>query len=361
MKAVIAQIDHNALIHNVKTIKAMVPDSHIAAVVKANAYGHGLLTVADTLQPYVGAFAVARLDEALSLRERGISRDIILLEGFFEDSDINTISHHNFLTVIHDIEQVDAIERAEVAKPIRCWMKIDIGMHRLGASYDQISEMKYRLENCRNVKHPLGLISHLSVADTPSESEYNCEQIDRFIKVSRDFKGDLCLANSAGILKWPASHTKWVRPGIILYGISPFEDKVGSDFGLKPVMTLRSSLIAVRKVKKGAKVGYGAAWTAPVDTVIGIAAVGYGDGYPRTAPTGTPVWVNGRIAGSVGHVCMDMMFVDLGPQASDRVGSEVVLWGSEVPVEKVAKLCGTIPYELVCHIMPRVKVSNLCT
>ena len=191
------------------------------------------------------------------------------------------------------------------------------------------------------------------------KSKVNREQIDYFLEVAKDFTGDLCLANSAGILFWPKSHTKWVRPGVILYGISPFADRVGSDFQLEPVMTLRSSLIAIRKIKKGAKVGYGAAWTAPCDTTLGIVSTGYGDGYPRTAPNGTPVWVNGRIVPSVGHVCMDMMFVDLGPNAQDKIGDKVVLWGKEVPVEKVAALCGTIPYELVCHIMPRVEIANL--
>ncbi len=359
MKAVTAEINLKALVHNVNVIRGMVPESKIVAVVKANAYGHGLYTVADTLKDQVDAFAVARIDEALSLRQRGIKKPIILLEGFFEQADVPLIAQYDLLTAVHDLEQVEAIEKAQVEKPIGCWMKIDVGMHRLGASPDEISEMKSRLESCPNVKQPLGLISHLSVADTPEFFDYNREQIDYFLEVAKDFKGDLCLANSAGILFWPKSHTKWVRPGVILYGISPFADRVGSDFQLEPVMTLRSSLIAIRKIKKGAKVGYGAAWTAPCDTTLGIVSTGYGDGYPRTAPNGTPVWVNGRIVPSVGHVCMDMMFVDLGPNAQDKIGDKVVLWGKEVPVEKVAALCGTIPYELVCHIMPRVEIANL--
>lgn len=359
MKAVTAEINLKALVHNVQTIRGMVPNSKIVAVVKANAYGHGLYTVADTLDAYVDALAVARIDEALSLRERGVKKPIILLEGFFENSDVRLISEYKLHTAVHDIEQVEAIEQSDIKSPINCWMKIDIGMHRLGASPEQIAEMKSRLEACDKVVQPIGLISHLSVADTPAEFDYNREQIDYFLETAKSFKGDLCLANSAGILCWPKSHTKWVRPGIILYGISPFEDRVGADFQLEPVMTLRSSLIAIRKLKKGAKVGYGAAWTAPRDTILGIVATGYGDGYPRTAPNGTPVWVNGRIVPSVGHVCMDMMFVDLGPDSADRIGDKVVLWGKEVPVEKIASLCGTIPYELVCHIMPRVEIANI--
>lgn len=359
MNVVTAQIDKQALIDNIKTIKALVPHSKIVAVVKANGYGHGLYLTASTLDPYADAFAAARISEAISLRERGIKKPIILLEGFYEPSDVPLIAKYNLDTAVHDFEQVEAIENADLPDPIRCWMKIDIGMHRLGAAPDEVAEMKLRLEQCANVRKPLGLISHLSVADTPSEYAYNEEQIDYFFKVAKNFNGELCLGNSAGILRWPKSHTDWVRPGIILYGISPFEGKVGADFGLKPVMTLKSSLIAIRKVKRGAKVGYGAAWTAPYDTVIGIVATGYGDGYPRSAPNGTPVWVNGRIVPTAGHVCMDMLFVDLGPNAQDKVGDKAILWGKEVPVETIAQLCGTIPYELVCRIMPRVNVETI--
>lgn len=358
MNVVTAQINTQALIHNVKKIKSLTPNSKIVAVVKANAYGHGLFLAASVLDPYVDAFAVARISEAIALRDRGIDRNIILLEGFYEPSDVALILKYDLTTAVHSFEQVEAIERAELLSPIKCFMKIDIGMHRLGANPEDIAEMKLRLEQCVNVQKPLGLISHLSVADTPAHYDYNEEQINYFFEVAKGFSGDLCLANSAGILKWPKSHTDWVRPGIILYGISPFEDSTGADFGLEPVMTLKSTLIAVRKVKKGAMVGYGAAWTAPRDTIIGIVASGYGDGYPRTAPNGTPVWINGRIVPTAGHVCMDMLFVDLGPDSKDKVGDKAVLWGKEVPVEKIAALCGTIPYELVCRIMPRVNVET---
>ena len=357
MNVVTAQIDKAALIHNIRKIKELVPQAKIAAVVKANAYGHGLYLVANTLDPYVDGFAAARISEAMSLRDRGIKKPIILLEGLYEPNDVPLIAKYDLDTAVHDMEQVEAIEQAELDGPIKCWMKIDIGMHRLGASPEEVAEMKIRLEQCVNVQKPLGVISHLSVADTPSEYDYNAQQIDYFFKTASGFAGEKCLANSAGILKWPVSHTDWVRPGIILYGISPFAGTTGADFGLQPVMTLKSSLIAVRRVKRGAKVGYGAAWTAPEDTVIGIVATGYGDGYPRTAPNGTPVWVNGRMVPTAGHVCMDMLFVNLGPGAADQVGAPVILWGKEVPVEKIAALCGTIPYELVCRIMPRVNVE----
>lgn len=357
MRAVTAIIDTNALVHNVKTIKKFVPNSKLIAVVKANAYGHGLYTVTSTLNDEVDAFAVARIDEALSLREKGVKKPIILLEGFFEASDLDVISKYDLYTAVHDEEQLEAIEKAKLENPIHCWLKINVGMYRLGADAHQIKSMKERLEKCENVIKPIGLISHLSVADTPSEYDYNKKQIAFFNEVAKDFSGDLCLANSAGILLWEDSHTPWVRPGVILYGISPFEDKSGVDLGLEPVMTLTSSIIAIRKVKQGAKVGYGAAWTATDDTTLGIVATGYGDGYPRSAPNGTPVLINGRVVPTAGHVCMDMLFVDLGKDSTDKVGDKAVLWGKGLPVEIIAKLCGTIPYELVCHIMPRVDVK----
>lgn len=359
MKNVTAVINTQALLHNIEVIKKLVPNSKIIAVVKANAYGHGLVNVAKTLQDKVDAFAVARIGEALVLHEQGIKKPIVLLEGFYNQNEVEQISEFGFFTAVHDLEQVDMLEKANIQKQINCFMKIDIGMHRLGANPEDVDEIKSRLENCINVKKPLGLISHLSVADTPSEYDYNNEQINYFLEVAKDFSGDLCLANSAGILNWPASHTNYVRPGIILYGISPFENKVGADHNLKPVMELKSSLIAIRKVKKGAKIGYGAAFIAPCDTSIGIVAAGYGDGYPRTAPNGTPVYINGRIVPTAGHVCMDMLFVDLGNNCKDKIGDEVLLWGEKLPVEIIAKACNTIPYELVCRIMPRVDISYI--
>lgn len=359
MKSVTAVINHQALLSNLDKIKSLVPQSKIVAVVKANAYGHGLINVSQTIEPKVDAYAVARLPEAMELRQAGITKPVILLEGFLNAEDVVTISEQGFYTAVHDQEQIDAIESAPVPRPVHAWLKIDIGMHRLGASRDEVAQMKQRLESSPHVVQPVGLISHLSVADTPEMSAYNQEQIEYFFEIAKDFKGDLCLANSAGIISWPKARTDFVRPGIIMYGISPYADKTGEDLGLTPVMTLKSSLIATRRIKKGAMVGYGAAWTAPHDTVLGVVAAGYGDGYPRTMPNGSPVLINGRMVPTAGHVCMDMLFVDLGPDAKDKVGDEVILWGEGLPVERVANLCGTIPYELVCHIMPRVNMESI--
>lgn len=357
MKSVTAVINTQALISNIEKIKEMAPHSKLVAVVKANAYGHGVITVAQTLDPKVDAFAVARLPEAMELREAGIQKPVILLEGFLNDEDLPVIAEQGFYTAIHDDEQIAAIERTELTKPIHAWLKIDIGMHRLGAAKDEVKRMKERLEQSTKVVKPLGLISHLSVADCPNLTDYNEEQINYFFEVAQDFSGDLCLGNSAGILSWPKARTTYVRPGIIMYGISPYPDKTGADLGLTPVMTLKSSLIAIRHIKKGDRVGYGATWTAPHDTTLGIVGAGYGDGYPCTLPNGTPVLINGRLVPTAGRVCMDMLFVDLGPTAQDKIGDEAILWGEGLPVERIAALCHTIPYELVCRIMPRVNME----
>lgn len=357
MQFVTAVIDSKALIHNINTIKSYVKSSKIVAVVKANAYGHGAIKLVKILENHVDAFAVARISEAIELVENGCNKKpIILLEGFFSSEDVKLISKYGFYTGVHEIEQVRNIEVSTVAdNSLNVWVQVDIGMHRLGScDRNTISEIKLRLEKCKSVKKPLGLISHLSVADTPEEEDYNQLQIKTFWDIAKDFEGDLCLSNSAGIFRWSESHTPWVRPGIVMYGISPFEDKSGVDLGLKPVMSLKSRLISIHKLKKGDKVGYGAYYVAPKETTLGIIACGYGDGYPRTAPNGTPVLINGRLVKTAGHVCMDMMFVDLGQEAKDQIGDEVTLWGEGLPVEKIASLCNTIPYELVCHVMPRV-------
>ncbi|NLK85278.1 MAG: alanine racemase [Aeromonadales bacterium] len=358
MQYITAYIDKNALVHNIKQIKKLVPQSNVIAVVKANAYGHGAYAVTNALKEHVQGFAVARISEAIELRKEGITTPIFLLEGFYNDEDVAFISRYNLYTSVHDIEQVEAIEKAKVNKQIHVWLQIDVGMHRLGScDKETIFEIKKRLEACKNVVKPIGLISHLSVADTPSENDYNQKQIQFFKEIAKEFEGDLCLTNSAGIFKWPESHTQWVRPGIVIYGISPFDDKVGSDLNLIPAMTLECSILALHKVKKGDKIGYGAYFVADKDTTIGVISCGYGDGYPRCAPNGTPVLVNGRIVPTAGHVCMDMMFVDLGPNAKDRIGDKAVLWGKGLPVETIAKKCNTIPYELICHIMPRVNIE----
>ena len=355
MQAVTAQINTQALRHNLAVVRSHAPGAKVVAVVKANAYGHDLLTVARTLHD-VDAYAVARIEEALTLRSGGIVKPVIMLEGFFSAEDLPVLAANNLQTAVHSWEQLEALERAELPQPIRAWMKLDTGMHRLGVRPEEVTEFYARLSACKNVVQPFNLMTHFSCADELDKPTTR-QQIEVFQRIAANHPGECAMANSAAVLAWKEAHADWIRPGIMLYGISPFPDKVGSDHGLQPVMTLKSNLIAVREAKAGESVGYSANWTAERDTRLGVVAMGYGDGYPRMAPNGTPVLINGRIVPTAGRISMDMMSVDLGPGATDQVGDEVILWGEGLPVERVAEHVGTIPYELVLKLTHRVNLE----
>ncbi len=355
MQAVTARINIRALQHNFQVVKEQAPGARIVAVVKANAYGHDLLTVARALKD-ADAYAVARIEEALALRSGGIVKPVIMLEGFFSADDLPVLAANNLQTAVHSWEQLEALEQADLVQPIRAWMKLDTGMHRLGVRPEEVPEFYRRLSACKNVVQPFNLMTHFSCADELDKT-LTRDQIDLFNRLAEGHPGERALANSAGILAWKDAHCEWVRPGIMLYGISPFPDQVGADHGLQPVMTLKSNLIAVRQAKAGEQVGYGAHWTTQRDTTLGVVAMGYGDGYPRMAPNGTPVLINGRLVGMAGRISMDMMTVDLGPDAQDKVGDEVTLWGDGLPVEVVSQHIGTIPYELVLKLTARVRLE----
>ena len=352
MKAATALINSQALRHNLQVVREQAPTAKVVAVVKANAYGHGLLAVAKTLKE-ADAYAVARVEEALTLRSGGRVKPVILLEGFFSADDLPVLAANNLQTAVHSWEQLAALEQAELPQPIRAWVKFDTGMHRLGVRPEEAEAFLQRLANCKNVIQPFNAMTHFSCADE-LDNPATQEQIALFKALTEGLAGEFALSNSAGVLAWKEAHADWVRPGIMLYGISPFVDKVGADHGLLPVMTLKSTLIAVRRAKAGEKVGYSANWTTPRDTWLGVVAMGYGDGYPRMAPNGTPVLINGRLVPTAGRVSMDMMTVDLGPDAVDKVGDEVTLWGEGLPVEQVANYVGTIPYELITKLTPRI-------
>ena len=352
MKAATALINSQALRHNLQVVREQAPTAKVVAVVKANAYGHGLLAVAKTLKE-ADAYAVARVEEALTLRSGGIVKPVILLEGFFSADDLPVLAANNLQTAVHSWEQLAALEQAELPQPIRAWVKFDTGMHRLGVRPEEAEAFLQRLANCKNVIQPFNAMTHFSCADE-LENPATQEQIALFKALTEGLAGEFALSNSAGVLAWKEAHADWVRPGIMLYGISPFVDRVGADHGQLPVMTLKSTLIAVRRAKAGEKVGYSANWTTPRDTWLGVVAMGYGDGYPRMAPNGTPVLINGRLVPTAGRVSMDMMTVDLGPDAVDKVGDEATLWGEGLPVEQVANYVGTIPYELITKLTPRI-------
>lgn len=354
MKAATAHINLSALSYNLQSIRQQAPNSKVMAVVKANGYGHGLNQIAKHAILADG-FGVARIEEALQLRMAGVVKSILLLEGFYSANDLPILVTNNIQTVVHCVEQLEALEQAQLDTPVVVWLKIDSGMHRLGVREEQYSEFVERLNRCSNVAKPLRYMSHFGCADELDNPVTN-SQIELFERLTHDQQGERSMAASAGFLAWNMSHYDWVRPGIIMYGVSPFSDQTAQQLGYQPVMTLKSHLIAVREVKKGESVGYGGIWVSERDTKIGVIAIGYGDGYPRTAPNGTPVYVNGRIVPIAGRVSMDMLTVDLGPDASDQVGDEAILWGQELPVEQVAQYIGTIAYELVTKLTSRVEM-----
>jgi alanine racemase len=327
----------------------------VAAAVKADGYGHGLVRVARALND-ADAFAVASIEEAKILRRAGVQQRILLLEGVFEAAELSRCARYGLNIAIHHPEQVRMLEMARLDRPLRVWLKIDTGMHRLGLEPDTTSAMFRRLMDCPSVAPAIGLMSHLARADE-RDCNFTLQQLQVFEKATAGLPGARSLANSAGILGWPQTHFDWVRPGIMLYGASPFVDRLAADEGLRPVMTFQTRLISIKRLHRGDPVGYGGTWTCPEDMDMGVAAVGYGDGYPRHAPSGTPVLVNGREAALIGRVSMDMITVDLRQHPEAKIGDPVILWGEGLPVERIAQAAGTISYVLMCGITARVKVE----
>lgn len=342
-----------ALIDNYNVIKSMAPESKVLAVLKANGYGHGLVTIAKAL-PQADAFGVARIEEALELRTAGVIKPIVLLEGVFNAGDLAILAANNLQTIVHTKEQLHAILQADMDRPLKVWLKIDTGMHRLGIEPNQFKDFYFPLTESENVHSDLVLMSHFSCADDVNNSSTS-EQFTLFNELTKGLPNPRSIANSAGVCGWESTHCDWIRPGLMLYGVSPLLDKTSANLGLKPVMTLQSSVIAIQRVKSGDTVGYGNAWQAKEDTNIGVIAIGYGDGYPRHANNGTPIWLNGRRVPLAGRVSMDMITVDLGNNAKDKIGDIATLWGDELPVEEIAQHSTTIPYELLCNITRRVK------
>lgn len=345
-------INLSALRHNFSRIRTLAPDSRVMAIVKADAYGHGLVRIAQSLEQ-ADAFGVACLEEARELRQAKIQQRIILLEGPYSGEELTKISQLGLDMVVHDLSQVEMLEQNQLNKPVCIWLKLDTGMHRLGFSPDLASQALARLEQSAGVKE-IRLMTHLASANN-REDPMTRKQLQCFSQFNENMSLEKTIANSAGILAFPDAHVDWVRPGIMLYGVSPFSDSNGSQEGLKPVMTLQSRLITVRALKAGDPVGYGATWRCPEDMSVGVVAAGYGDGYPRHAESGTPVLVNGKRVELIGRASMDMLTVDLRSQPQAKTGDPVVLWGEGLPVEEVANHAGTIPYEVLCAVHKRLK------
>jgi len=349
-----ADISLAAFGHNYAVARRHAPNSRVLAVVKANAYGHGLARAAKAL-PLAEGFATLELDGAVRLRESGFAREILLLEGFFTADELVTIAAARLATAVHCDEQLRMLEKSPPPVPVDCYLKINTGMNRLGFAPEAARAALDRLRATGAAK-TITLMTHFANADG---HEGVHEAMNRFDSASRDIDLPKSLANSAAILAHPRTHADTVRLGIALYGATPFADRSAESLGLVPAMTLRSRLISVQEVGPGEHVGYGSTFHAPHAMRIGVVACGYADGYPRHAPNGTPVLVDGIRTATAGRVSMDMITVDLTPVPGARVGSDVVLWGEGLPIDEVAHSAGTVGYELMCALAPRVPVNEV--
>lgn len=354
-RAARATVDTSALQHNLRVVRRLAPRARVMAIIKANAYGHGLVGCARALRE-ADAFGVARIEEAVALREAGLDNAIVLLEGAFDAAQLPLAAALGLELVVHSPEQLDMLAAAQLPRPLQAWLKLDTGMNRLGFPPGAARDAWRRLRSCAAVGPDLRLMTHLACADGRDASVTDT-QLQRFAAALGDLPGERSVANSAGLLWRPDSHADWVRPGIVLYGVSPFADQDGAELGLRAVMTLASTVIALRDVRRGERVGYGGLWTAREDCRVAIAAIGYGDGYPRRLGSGAPVRVRGQRAPLAGRISMDMIAVDVTRVPGVRVGDEVTLWGEGLPVEELARLADTIPYELLCGVTQRVGVT----
>jgi len=350
-----AIVDTAALRHNLARAREFAPASKVLAVVKANAYGHGIVPTAVALAGADG-FAVARLEEGIALRAAGLRQKVLLLEGVFEVEQLRQAAYHDFDIMVHEPEQLTLLESFRGEVRFSTWVKIDTGMNRLGFKPAQWPAALARLTACAVVARPLTLVTHLASADDRDDA-FTREQIALFERLTAGVAGERSIANSAGVLGCEASRAGWIRPGLMLYGVSPFADTDATALGLKPAMRLTTQVIAVKDVAAGERVGYGGVWTARRPTRLAIAAAGYGDGYPRNTASGAPVLINGHRASVVGRVSMDMIAVDVTDIPPVAVGDVVTLWGPGVAVEEIARAAGTIPYELICGVSQRVHLD----
>ncbi|HEY5102086.1 MAG TPA: alanine racemase [Steroidobacteraceae bacterium] len=346
-----AVIDSAALAANLQTLRKAAPRARIAAVVKANAYGHGLVHAACALAA-ADAFAVARIEDGIALRAAGITQSILILEGVITRDALAQACEHDFDLMVHETLQIELLHQFAGAHRFVLWLKIDTGMNRLGFRCDEFPDALARVRALPTPAREIRLVTHLARADDRQDPTTG-EQLKLFKAVTRGLSYATSIANSAGILGSPAAHGDWVRPGLALYGVSPFANETAASLGLVPVMSFETTVIATRRVARGESVGYGGTWRAPQDTTVAILAGGYGDGLPRSLRNGTPVLVNKKRAALVGRVSMDMIAVDVADIADVHVGTRCTLWGVGLPVEEIAACANTISYELLCGISSR--------
>jgi len=353
MRPTSATVRLDAIVDNYRLADQLAPASKSIAVIKANAYGHGLLKVAQALEAEVPVFAVAFIDEAVQLRDAGIRKPILVLQGATGTADIIDAAANDFWLLLHHQRQVEWVLSSNPVKPVKVWLKVDTGMHRLGLEPEALDKICGDLASSPNVQQGMVLCTHLACADDMT-NPMTSQQVSSIQSVSTKHELAMSIANSAGILCWPETHAEWNRPGYMLYGNSPMVPIGGDSRGLKPAMTMNSEVIAIRDVKPGEAVGYGSGWVAKNHSKIGTIAIGYGDGYPRHAPSGTPVLVNGQRVPLVGRVSMDAITVDLTSIENVEVGDPVELWGQNLSVNEVASAAGTIGYEILAGLTGRV-------
>ena len=345
-------MNQHALVHNLNRVKALAPGKKIIAMVKANAYGCDLHQVVPVLDGMVDAFGVACLEEALAIRALGSRTPCLLVQGVFSAKEYPIAVQQELAVVVHTKAQVEWLLKTPLVKAIQVWVKVNTGMHRLGFKADEVPFVVQQLKECAWVQDDLGLMTHFACADEPQRPE-NQQQMDLFATLATDTFTMKSLANSAAIMALPKAHADAVRPGIMLYGVSPFSDKTARELNLQPVMSLVSAISAIHENAPGAAVGYSGTWTSEKPSRIAIVPVGYGDGYPRHIAEKTPVWVKGRKVPVVGRVSMDMLTIDLTGHEDIQRGDAVELWGPHIPIEHVAKAANTIAYELLCQVTQR--------
>jgi alanine racemase len=350
-----ARIDLSALENNLQVARRATA-SRLMSVIKANGYGHGLLRVAEALAATDG-YALLDIQDAVSLRAAGFRQTILLLEGFFGAEELPLVAEHDLTCVIHSPWQVAMLDGYPGAGTLNVWLKVNTGMNRLGFAPQQVAQVMEQLRRHRAARD-ITLMTHFANAD---EARGVAEPLALFNEIAAPYRIARSLANSAALLRYPATHADWVRPGIMLYGASPFAHESGGDvsaqqLGLKPAMTLSSRIIATQRLRAGDEIGYGALFRAEHAMRIGVVACGYADGYPRHAPNGTPVLVDGQRTVTLGRVSMDMLYVDLSTLPQADVGSRAVLWGEGLPIEEVARAAATISYELMCALTERVHI-----
>lgn len=352
-RPILATIHTDALRHNLAVVRRHAPHSRILAVIKANGYGHGMLRVAHALDDADG-FAVLSLPEAIALREAGFKQTLLMLEGIFDADELPLAAQHRVSMVVHSESQLLMLEAARGLAPVDVFLKVNTGMNRLGVPSGGFWSFYDRLRTCKTVES-ITLMTHFATAD---EAPGIAEQFALFDDLTSRISAPRTMANSAAILHYPETHADWVRPGIMLYGATPFGEESAAQHDLQPAMTLQSEIIAVQTLQAGAAVGYGRRFIAEKTTRLGVVACGYADGYPRHAPNGTPIAVAGKRTRTIGRVSMDMLYADITDIPEAGIGSPVELWGKQVPVDAVAQASGTVGYELLCALAPRVPVEE---